>query len=241
MAALCPISADNVFGPIIDGCNHVDFTLLFEQTIFSILPSTLLLFVAPLRVSEILQKPVKVLKQRGVVRKLTILLSLAAVQIASLVQWSIIPHVRTKASVAAAVLSLVSVLALVTLSYLEHTRSTRPSALITVYLVLSLVLDIPQARTLWIRDISKSFAALFVTGLALKATALFIESLNKRGALKAPYSTYPPEALSSVVNRSFQWWLNPLFVHSKPIFSVIGLKRAEMRPGILSVALSQPI
>lgn len=36
----CDVSADNVFGPRVDSCRDgFDFTLLFEQTIFSAIPS----------------------------------------------------------------------------------------------------------------------------------------------------------------------------------------------------------
>lgn len=47
----CLPSADNAFGPIVSGAcrDGFDFTLTFEQYFFSIVPSVLLLVVAPLR------------------------------------------------------------------------------------------------------------------------------------------------------------------------------------------------
>lgn len=52
-----------------------------------------------------------------------VLVSLAAVQLVSLIQWSELPQPRRNASIAATVLCLVSVVALTVLSYAEHTRS----------------------------------------------------------------------------------------------------------------------
>ena len=42
-------AADGAFGPIIDRCRP-DFTFTFEQYIFSLVPSILFLFVAPVRI-----------------------------------------------------------------------------------------------------------------------------------------------------------------------------------------------
>lgn len=54
---LCP---DDSFGPTVDLkiCRDgFDFTLLFEESIFAILPAALLLCVAPLRVWSIWRRP----------------------------------------------------------------------------------------------------------------------------------------------------------------------------------------
>jgi ATP-binding cassette subfamily C (CFTR/MRP) protein 1 len=47
----CLIQADNVFGPVVEApCRHgFDFTLLFEQSILSIGPSSIFLLLLPLR------------------------------------------------------------------------------------------------------------------------------------------------------------------------------------------------
>ena len=58
--ASCPPTADDVFGPVISGCRqNFDFTLLFEQSILSLLPATLLLLVAPLRLLQLYKASVK--------------------------------------------------------------------------------------------------------------------------------------------------------------------------------------
>lgn len=55
-------TTDNSFGPFLDlpGRTTFDFTLLFEETILSILPSALLLLVIPPRILRLWKTPRKV-------------------------------------------------------------------------------------------------------------------------------------------------------------------------------------
>jgi hypothetical protein len=56
---------DDAFGPVIQGCrSNFDFTLLFEQTILSIGPATLLLIFAPPRVVRLLRSTKKTRSSR---------------------------------------------------------------------------------------------------------------------------------------------------------------------------------
>ena len=107
------------------------------------------------------------------------------------------------------------------MSYLEHTRAVRPSTLLCLYLLATLILDIPQSRTLFLRHDLDAVASVFTTAIATKATLLVAESWPKRKALVAPYKNYCPEAISGVLSRTFLWWLNPLF--SKGIKGLITL------------------
>jgi ATP-binding cassette subfamily C (CFTR/MRP) protein 1 len=99
------------------------------------------------------------------------------------------------------------------LSYLEHTRSVRPSTLLEVYLLVSLLLNIPQARTLFLRHNGPTaIAAIFVATIGAMLIVWILEARNKTTDLKEPYKEYPPEATHGVWNRTFFLWLNPLFV-----------------------------
>jgi ATP-binding cassette, subfamily C (CFTR/MRP), member 1 len=98
------------------------------------------------------------------------------------------------------------------LSYLEHTRSIRPSTLLELYLIFSLLLSIPQARTLFLRHNGTAIAAVFVACIAAMLIVWIIEARNKTKDLKEPYREYPPEAIHGVWNRTFFLWLNTLFV-----------------------------
>lgn len=45
----------------------------------------------------------------------------------------------------------------------------------------------------------------------MKTFILVLEALEKRRVLRSEYRASPPEATASIFNRSFFWWLNPLF------------------------------
>lgn len=98
------------------------------------------------------------------------------------------------------------------LSYLEHTRAVRPSTALEVYLFFTLLLDIPQARTLFLLSDVNSIAALYVVAMAAMVLVWWLESRKKTADLKEPYKGYPPEAISGVWNRTLFLWLNSLFL-----------------------------
>lgn len=98
------------------------------------------------------------------------------------------------------------------LSIIHHSRSVRPSGLLALYLIFSVLLDVAQARTLWLRRGNTTVAAVFTLTVALKVLVLPVVMLEKRLMLKTPYSEYPPEALGGMVNRGFFWWINALLV-----------------------------
>jgi ATP-binding cassette subfamily C (CFTR/MRP) protein 1 len=55
-SAVCSPTADSAFGPAVNGCRQdFDFTLAFEQYFFSIVPSVLLLLLAPLRLKTLVR------------------------------------------------------------------------------------------------------------------------------------------------------------------------------------------
>jgi hypothetical protein len=90
-------------------------------------------------------------------------------------------------------------------------KSTRPSSLLTVYLLLSILFDATQIRTLWLTHrvaIAAVQSAIFGTKIAM----LLLENREKTSYLKSPYKEYPPEATRGVIDLSFVWWLNRLFL-----------------------------
>jgi ATP-binding cassette, subfamily C (CFTR/MRP), member 1 len=139
------------------------------------------------------------------------LLVFAGLQLGLMILWVHPSTYKTRASVPTAILSFVTSLLFVLLSYAEHVKSVQPSALFTTYLLFSLVFDIARARTLWLAAFNQTISALFTAGVAIKAVILLLECLHKRSVLKEPYTAYPPEATSGIINRSFFWWLNQLF------------------------------
>jgi ATP-binding cassette, subfamily C (CFTR/MRP), member 1 len=199
----------NSFGPAAAGT--FDFTPLFEDTMFSLVPSALLLLVLPYRLYSLKGRRPKVARG-GFLHdsKLLFMAVFAAMNLALLVLHALNPSERTKVTVAAAALTFVCTLGLVVLSDLEHTRSVRPSMIMNGYLLLTLVFDIARLRTLFISDASHSIAGCFASMFAVKAMVLFAEAVEKRSILLEPYRNLSPEETSGIYNRSFFFWLNEL-------------------------------
>ncbi|VUC31530.1 unnamed protein product [Clonostachys rosea] len=208
--------ADDAFGPVVAHCRQgFDFTLLFEQFILSAVPSVLVLLVSSWSLMRRYRRSVKTTSQSVFSLKLAkqiSIASLAATQLVLIVLWSLPSSNRTKASLPAVALSLAGTLAMAILSYLEHDRSVRPSTILCAYLFFSALLDLSQARTLWLRQSNDAVAAVFTAGLALKVVTLIVETVEKKSFLQAPYRDYNPETLGSVFNISVFWWLNSLFL-----------------------------
>jgi hypothetical protein len=87
----------------------------------------------------------------------------------------------------------------------------KPSSLLTVYLLLSILFDATQIRTLWLTH-RVAIAAVQSAVLGTKIAMLLLENRQKTSYLKSPYKEYPPEATCGIVNMSFVWWLNRLFL-----------------------------
>ena len=132
-------------------------------------------------------------------------------QLGMLVSWSLLASSRTIASIPSTLLNLLAVLAILPLSYLENDHSIKPSTILNIYLLFSAVLDLPQFRTLYIRDDNVIIARIFGGTLLLKLTLLVIEGRSRSGFLKPQYQQLSPEATSGIINHSLFWWLNDLF------------------------------
>ncbi|KAL2132691.1 hypothetical protein VTI74DRAFT_3471 [Chaetomium olivicolor] len=207
---------DDSFGPHAGECRGgFDFTLLFEETILTLVPVGVLLVVLPPRVWYLWRRTRKVAAgKRSSAIKRSAWTALGALQLAVLILWITPSAARTSTTLAAAALTFVSTLGLSLLSYVEHTRVVRPSSLINTYLLATLLFDIAHARTLWLRaadQLNQCIAYVSTAVVVVKAVVLVLEAMDKRRSLRPEYRAYPPEATSSIYNRSFFWWLNPLF------------------------------
>jgi ATP-binding cassette subfamily C (CFTR/MRP) protein 1 len=109
-------------------------------------------------------------------------------------------------------LNLIVYIILVPLLRLDHNRSIRPSSAILTYLLFSTLLDLPQLRTLFLRGETLVIAIVFVITIAAKTGLLLLSTQGKKGFLRPEIRNAPPEATSSILSRSFLWWLNDLFL-----------------------------
>ncbi|KAF5247273.1 hypothetical protein FANTH_6530 [Fusarium anthophilum] len=198
------MNTDNNFGPQRVGV--FDFTILFEQSILSLLPTGLFILLVPLRL-YVLWNHEKATKSGCLLwAKMVIIAIYASLQITLLVLWC--RQNSTKTAIAEPVLGLIESLTLAALSFVEHRNSPKPSKLIGSYLVITIILDISLVRTFWIRSMH-SIAAVFTASFAIKTVLLILEETPK---ILLGEKEKIHETSSGVVNRSFFWWLNGLFL-----------------------------
>jgi ATP-binding cassette, subfamily C (CFTR/MRP), member 1 len=134
--------------------------------------------------------------------------------LALLVLWVRPSAIKTRTTVPTTIVSVVGSLLFCLLSYAEHVRSVKPSLLLNAYLFVTLLFDAARARTLWLRHYNhynEVIAIVFTSSVGLKVVILLLEAVEKRWILQPKYKAYPPEAISGIYNKSFFWWLNPLF------------------------------
>ncbi|KAI1128414.1 ABC transporter [Nemania abortiva] len=210
----CPSNADLSFGPAIDSrCRGgFDFTLLFEESILSLIPAALFILVSPWRLVYLVKSSTKAGFNPARFQKLAVAFVYGALELSLLVLRSVEPTGTTVASLPSAVLNLVAALLVLALTGLEDVKSLRPSFLLHTYLLLTLVLDLPQARTLWLTRPNTALAAIFTASIVARAVLLLVDSWRKNHSyLQEAYQALPPESKSGIINRSFLWWMNGLF------------------------------
>ncbi|KAI2695411.1 hypothetical protein CBS147332_9340 [Penicillium roqueforti] len=209
----CPLEADNSFGPVTNpGCRDgFDFTLLFEQAIFGLVPAVAFLIISPVRLHILAKCDVRIQFNKLRSAKLITIVVFAAIQLALLISWAQNAKPFTYISVASGAINLAVALEILVISWMEDERSVRPSSLLAIYLVLTLLFDIVQTRTLWLSRAGSLIPSLFTASVAAKMTMLLLESLGKQKYLTGTYRDLPPESTSGILNRSFLWWLNRLF------------------------------
>lgn len=136
---------------------------------------------------------------------------LVASQIGFLILCTQASAVTTRASLPAAALSFAASLNLLGLSYAEHVYSCRPSTVINIFLLFSVLFDATRTRTLWLQDYNRSSAIAALAATVLKLVMLPVEAIEKRGFLRPQYRELPPEATSGIFSQWAFWWELPLF------------------------------
>lgn len=204
--------SDNSFGPTVylQACRDgFDFTLLFEESFFTVVPGALLLCATPLRLWSICRRPDAVKWPLLRFIKLMTIIALCLIKLSLLVFWSLPQNaiVRTRMTIAAAVFDLAAAVAIGLLSPLEHAKSLRPSILLSVFLFFTTILDVARTRTEWLLSGSSVIPSLFVTSLAVKCLLVVLEGLSKASHSQA---IDRPEQTSGIYSLSFFAWLNPL-------------------------------
>ncbi|XP_044721310.1 ABC transporter domain-containing protein [Hirsutella rhossiliensis] len=203
----CFIDVQDKFGPAVAAtCYHgFDFTLLFEDIFLCIVPAAVLAILALIRLRRLFRRRSVFRPSLLYYSKLAVLVALLTVQLLLLVLLCVPGLVpKTRASILAAALVLCVGFLCLALSHLEHLKSVRPSALLSLYFGLTLLLDLVRARTLWAIQGNRPFFIAFSAGLGFKLASLVAVSLENRSGRG------PRETAGNVFTRGLFWWLNPL-------------------------------
>ncbi|KAJ5513372.1 P-loop containing nucleoside triphosphate hydrolase protein [Penicillium fimorum] len=172
MPSECSLQADNSFGPVLDSAcrDGFDFTLLFEQTILGLVPAIAFLLVCPFRLRILVKRDVRTQPHKMRLAKSIIALVFAVIQLALLISWAKKTRSTAKFSVASSAINLVVAMQIVVLSWVEDERSVRPSSLLAIYLLFTLLFDVVQTRNL--DRLDKPLESAETARKALRAWAL---------------------------------------------------------------------
>jgi ATP-binding cassette subfamily C (CFTR/MRP) protein 1 len=96
-------------------------------------------------------------------------------------------------------------MAMGSLLYAEHRYSYSPSMLLSLYLSITILLDIAIVRSLFLRGDLNTVAAVASAAVSAKLVILVLEEVPKRGSTTTRTSK---ELSSGLWNRSVFWWLN---------------------------------
>ncbi|KAF3022972.1 hypothetical protein E8E14_008970 [Neopestalotiopsis sp. 37M] len=197
-----------------------DFNVQFEQLFFSIIPSVLFIVTSLWRTVSQARKPTVVDAPVFQLIKLGAITTYVGLELALLILVAVGSFRATTMFVAASALKLVSALAMMTLSVVDHSRSPRPSVLLSSYLFLTLLLDAAQARTLFLLSSSDkpelTYSSIFAAAMALKAGILLLEAQRKSRWVRWPgegddEKEHSPEETSGIFSLGVFFWLNRLF------------------------------
>lgn len=142
---------------------------------------------------------------------------------------------RTNSSTAADILCLLATSTALTLSFLSHKRSPRPSTLLSLYLSASVILGVVRTRTLWLLAPDHLMPALITVILSLTVVALLLESIENpalRSATKdnSEYRSFTSEQRSGFWARTcFTWLATTFWLGHKKIISVEDLPALDTK------------
>ncbi|ROW15668.1 hypothetical protein VPNG_02110 [Cytospora leucostoma] len=209
------VCGDSSFGPGVKSADcrgGFDFTVLFEETILTILPAVCFILLTPFRALRLFRRRLRIRRNALYFGKLGSIAVYTGLQVAILVLITRNPVIRTDVSIASTTLSLVSALTLAVLSHFEHVRSVRPSFLINLYLIATVLFDVARVRTRWQIGSEDAIASALTAALAVKCAVLLLEAVEKRSLLLGLDRRFSYESTSGLFSRSSFWWLNSLLL-----------------------------
>ncbi|KAJ5627981.1 ABC transporterintegral membrane type 1 [Penicillium lividum] len=205
---ICLINGDNQFKVQVSvDCRAFDFTLLFEDTVFSILPSIVfLLWIIP-RLEILRRSPVKSHSFKLAIYKLVgpvVCSFTAADHLFGVPSANFSPTHYGALNIATTFIAII-------LSFLEDQRTIQPSDTLIVYFTALSILYIPHLRTLWLIPSIQVPRGLFTAIYVVIALTTVLESAHKVHFIKPLYRDVPIEKIYGFWGRNLFVWILPLF------------------------------
>ncbi|RSL46129.1 hypothetical protein CEP54_013989 [Fusarium duplospermum] len=208
---------DNSFGPAVEGCRgDFDFTLRFQRIFLGLVPAAIFILVALPRVAFLAFKPRVVGGKSQQFTKLSFITVIAALQLVLLVLSATSNNENLDIfAVAASALGFVEWLLILALSFAEHSRATRPSSILTFYLLLNILFDAARCRSYWLIEGSfgpPTWPGIFTAALPFKAILLLLELQSKARWVNWTREEHSPEETSSMFSLGIYLWLSSIFL-----------------------------
>jgi hypothetical protein len=260
-------AGDNGFGP--KSPVFSDLTLRFEDTIFTIGPSVLLLCILPFYIWRYMSSQVITLEEPLIFLKLVSFKRffhphaicqhfrtsgltkcvtqgangfLIALHIASAVLYNS-PDDSTPVSMSSSIMGCMAALALAIFMHLEHRHAIESSPIPGVYLLVTLLLDVARARSYFLR----SAIGLYALGCITAAVAVTKFVLLALGEFPKRYRSTGdapgPELTTGFWGRTFFVWVNStLFLGFRNVLSLADLPALEAESASAKLAaIFEPI
>ncbi|KAJ5929513.1 hypothetical protein N7454_006463 [Penicillium verhagenii] len=211
----CSPNSDNIFAVRVDSaCRAFDFTLLFEDALFSLLPASLFLLLATPQIIIWQRQTIKLSSFRFAIIKLIILVLLLILNIVFLVFRLRNKILFTNISLASSILDIIAIGAAIVLSFIADQRAISPSLLLSLYFSLGCILSIPRLRSLWLINSDTTCRTLWTVIFALTTLAAFAESMTKESILRPEVKDKASkEEVHGLWGQSLFIWTNSVFSH----------------------------
>ncbi|KAJ5935489.1 hypothetical protein N7466_005036 [Penicillium verhagenii] len=209
----CSPNSDNIFAVRVDSaCRAFDFTLLFEDALFSLLPASLFLLLATPQIIIWQRETTKLSSYRFAIIKLIILILLLILNIVFLSFRLRNETLFTNLSLASSILDIIATGVAIVLSFLEDQRAICPSLLLSLYFSLGSILSIPRLRSLWLIHSDPTCRTLWTVIFTLTTLAAFAESMTKESVLLPEVrDKASKEEVHGLWGKSLFIWTNSVF------------------------------
>ncbi|KAN0106752.1 P-loop containing nucleoside triphosphate hydrolase protein [Hyaloscypha variabilis] len=184
---------------------------LFENYLFVLLPASCFVSGVCLRTWALISR--ETITRQSWVQRAKIALSVLNVglSVGGLVLSFRSAEGHAASSIAPLSVAVVASIGIVILSVLEHLRSSRPSDLLQIYLLVVATENAYQvSKTACIHG-TPGVIAFWVVKIVLVLVLLVLESLHKTSVVLSPTGKVSIDDLSGFFSRRLFWWLLPLF------------------------------